>query len=302
MSQTPSPEGSIERQGKSSFQRPVLGLLFAAIPALCALVYLNFFQGNNEEDAQRTIAENVLAQRGALIKYEHDRLIKSVDQALAKSDAGDIERAVRQAIPAAIRWQIVPLDELGIASLKPRDYGLESLVLLDRVRQTFGSGVAEFEAIRGPDGVYLALVSRFTAEDTQGVVVASFDQSVTNTWLAESPAGQFSLWQNFETSPRSLIAGPGTSEGDSIDLMIAGTDWTLSIVPTDALALPRQNLRSVVWLIIFGGLCVAFWLCVIDPQRRLKSNVELILNTADSRKPLTIDIPNSVLLRLPFVN
>jgi hypothetical protein len=96
MSQTPSPEGSIERQGKPSFQRPVLGLLFAAIPALFALVYLNFSQGNNEEGAQRTIAENFLAQRGALIKYEHDRLIKSVDQALAKSDAGDIERVVRQ--------------------------------------------------------------------------------------------------------------------------------------------------------------------------------------------------------------
>lgn len=290
MDQTPSSEGSIERLGKPSFQRPVLGLLFAVIPALCALVYLNFFQGNNEEGAQRAIAENVLAQRGALIKYEHDRLIKNVDQALANIDGGDVERVVRQALPAAIRWQVVPLDELGIASLKPNDYGLESLVLLDRVRQTFSSGVAEFEAIRGPEGVYLALVSRFTAGDTEGVVVASFDQSVTNTWLAESPAGPFSLWQNFETSPRSLIAGPGTSERDSIDLMIAGTGWTLSIVPADTLALPRQNLRSVVWLIIFGGLSAAFWLCVVDPQRRLKSNVELILNTADSRKPLTIDI------------
>ena len=83
MDQTPSPEGSIETLSKPSFQHPKLGLLCAAIPALCALVYLDFFQGNNEEGAPRTSAENLLAQRGALIKYEHDRLIKNVDQALA---------------------------------------------------------------------------------------------------------------------------------------------------------------------------------------------------------------------------
>ena len=81
MDQTPSPEGSIEGLGKPYFQRPILALLFAAIPALRARVYLNFFQGNNERGAQQTIAENLLARRGALIKYVHDCLIKNVNQA-----------------------------------------------------------------------------------------------------------------------------------------------------------------------------------------------------------------------------
>ncbi|MEC9144496.1 MAG: hypothetical protein VYA13_06535, partial [Pseudomonadota bacterium] len=103
----------------------------------------------------------------------------------------EIELTLRFTLPEAASWQVVPLDDMGVASLRPADYGLESLVLLDRVRQTFNTGETRFEVVRQNNEVVLALVSRYDVGNEQGVAVAMFSNSLTDRWVSASPAGAF---------------------------------------------------------------------------------------------------------------
>jgi len=115
-----------------------------------------------------------------LIKTDHDRLINAVETTLGAAVNGEVELALRLTLPEAESWQVVPLGDMGVASLRPADYGLESLVLLDRVRQTFNTGETRFEVVRQNDEVVLALVSRYDVGDEQGVAVVMFSSSLTN--------------------------------------------------------------------------------------------------------------------------
>ena len=194
MDHTPPPEGPIEIVG-SNAKRVGLGLLMAILPAFAMLIYINTFFSSQSETSQRAlIASNALSQRATLIKADHDRLVNAVETTLGATVNDEIEIALRLTLPEAESWQVVPLGDMGVASLRPADYGLESLVLLDRVRQTFNTGETRFEVVRQNDEVVLALVSRYDVENEQGVAVVMFSNTLTDRWVSASSAGAFSLW------------------------------------------------------------------------------------------------------------
>lgn len=143
-----------------------------------------------------------------MIKADHDRLVNAVETTLGATVNDEIEIALRLTLPEAESWQVVPLGDMGVASLRPADYGLEPLVLLDRVRQTFNTGETRFEVVRQNDEVVLALVSRYDVENEQGVAVVMFSNSLTDRWVSASSAGAFSLWQIIENAPGNRVAGP----------------------------------------------------------------------------------------------
>ncbi|MEC8003017.1 MAG: hypothetical protein VX180_03795 [Pseudomonadota bacterium] len=191
MDHTPPPEGPIE-VASSNAKRVGLGLLMAILPAFAILIYINTFFSSHSETSQRAlIASNALSQRATLIKADHDRLVSAVETTLGAAVKDEIELALRLTLPEAASWQVVPLDDMGVASLRPADYGLESLVLLDRVRQTFNTGETRFEVVRQNNEVVLALVSRYDVGNEQGVAVAMFSNSLTDRWVSASPAGAF---------------------------------------------------------------------------------------------------------------
>ena len=151
MDHAPPPEGPIEIVG-SNARRVGLGLLMAVLPAFAILIYINTFFSSHSETSQRAlIASNALSQRATLIKADHDRLVNAVETTLGATVNDEIEIALRLTLPEAESWQVVPLGDMGVASLRPADYGLESLVLLDRVRQTFKTGETRFEVVRQND-------------------------------------------------------------------------------------------------------------------------------------------------------
>ena len=193
MDHTPPPEGPIE-VASSNAKRVGLGLLMAILPAFAILIYINTFFSSHSETSQRAlIASNALSQRATLIKADHDRLVSAVETTLGAAVKDEIELALRLALPEAASWQVVPLDDMGVASLRPADYGLESLVLLDRVPQTFNTGETRFEVVRQNNEVVLALVSRYDVGNEQGVAVAMFSNSLTDRWVSASPVSAFSL-------------------------------------------------------------------------------------------------------------
>ena len=125
-----------------------------------------------------------MSQRATLIKADHDRLVNAIERTLDTAVNGEIQVALRLTLPEAESWQVVPLGDMGVASLRPADYGLESLVLLDRVRQTFNTGETRFEVVRQNNEVVLALVSRYDVGNEQGVAVAMFSNSLTDRWVS----------------------------------------------------------------------------------------------------------------------
>ena len=168
MDHAPPPEGPVEIVG-SNARRVGLGLLMAILLAFAILIYINTFFSSHSETSQRAlIASNALSQRATLIKADHDRLVNAVETTLGATVNDEIEIALRLTLPEAESWQVVPLGDMGVASLRPADYGLESLVLLDRVRQTFNTGETRFEVLRQNDEVVLALVSRYDVEKGAG--------------------------------------------------------------------------------------------------------------------------------------
>jgi len=194
MDHKPPPEGPIEVVS-SNAKRVGLGLLMAILPIFAILIYINTFFSSHSETSQRAlIASNALSQRATLIKADHDRLVNAVETTLGATVNDEIEIALRLTLPEAESWQVVPLGDMGVASLRPADYGLESLVLLDRVRQTFNTGETRFEVVRQNDEVVLALVSRYDVENEQGVAVVMFSNTLTDRWVSASSAGAFSLW------------------------------------------------------------------------------------------------------------
>lgn len=159
MDHAPPPEGPVEIVG-SNARRVGLGLLMAILLAFAILIYINTFFSSHSETSQRAlIASNALSQRATLIKADHDRLVNAVETTLGATVNDEIEIALRLTLREAESWQVVPLGDMGVASLRPADYGLESLVLLDRVRQPFNTGETRFEVVRQNNEVVLALVS-----------------------------------------------------------------------------------------------------------------------------------------------
>ena len=294
MDHTPPPEGPIEIVS-SSATRVGLGLLMAISPAFAILIYINtFFSSYSETNQRELIALNALSQRATLIKTDHDRLVDAVETTLAKAVNGEIELALRLTLPEAESWQVVPLGDMGVASLRPEDYGLESLVLLDRVRQTFNTGETRFEVVRQNDEVVLALVSRYDAGNEQGVAVVMFSNSLTDRWVSASSTGAFSLWQSIENTPGNRVAGPMADLTSSPTVTVENTDWRLSFSPSPSLVTADLSLNPLIWLFVLGGVFGAAWLCILEPRKRLEANVKRMLAAADNRKPLALDYPELV--------
>ena len=210
----------------------LIGLLVGVIPLLASLLFVAVFSSTNPgAEDRRVVMENAAAQRAALIKYRHDNLISRVETALASAPLDKIDALLRAAAPDAQDWQVIPLNDMGIASLRPSDFGHQSLVLLDRVRRTFSSGESGYEAIRTSDDSRLYLVSRFESDGQQGVTLIRLSTPTIDGWVTGSTFGSYSLWQNVEGKPSTRIAGLDNKTAADIDIPIDGSQWTLSLSP-----------------------------------------------------------------------
>lgn len=267
----------------------LIGLLVGVIPLLASLLFVAVFSSTNPgAEDRRVVMENAAAQRAALIKYRHDNLISRVETALASAPLDKIDALLRAAAPDAQDWQVIPLNDMGIASLRPSDFGHQSLVLLDRVRRTFSSGESGYEAIRTSDDSRLYLVSRFESDGQQGVTLIRLSTPTIDGWVTGSTFGSYSLWQNVEGKPSTRIAGLDNKTAADIDIPIDGSQWTLSLSPASIPTVGGSGLAPIIWLIIILSLVGSIWLCIYEPRRRLRADVLLILENANTREPISV--------------
>lgn len=287
------PEGQISAENRRDAVLSIVGIACTAIPTLAAIIYLVIGLSFSEQSTlYRAQANNALQQRVDLIESDIAAITRSLEKMLAGTQFEQRPESVVQLIPGSHQLQIIPLGDMGVASLDPADYGLTSLILLDRVRKTFETGAPGFEIIKQGDALQLVVVGRFSTRSQQGVAIAALHDAILERWVSKAAIGQFNLWQTFEDSPSiPIAASSGRAIADSAasfkrDIKgapyVLGLDIDPSLMPT-ATALP-----FIFWPLIVVGLFASYWILAVRRRSDLEDDVKLILNTADSRDRLIL--------------
>ena len=292
---TPSvpPEGHISAGGKGSSFTPLVGIALAFLPPLFAVIYLGTGLSSLEDDSLfKAQAHNALEQRTTLIESEVSAITNGLERVLSRGLTAENPESIVHLIPGGTELQIIPLSDMGVASLDPKDYGLTSLVLLDSVRKTFETGSTRLEIITHEETQRLVAVGRFTAPTEQGVAIATLDASILARWVSEAPIGEFSLWQTFADSPSIPILPLGSdSISNSIGTTsqpVKGTPYVLGL-STDASQVPKAPaLPLLFWPLILAGLFASYWVLFVQRRVDLEGDVKSILETADSREAVIL--------------
>ena len=269
------------------------GIALAFLPSLLAVVYLSSILSPSTEgplfDAQ---VDHALEQRTTLIEVEVAAITSGLERALSDRFNPQNPEAIVSLIPGGTKLQVIPLSDMGVASLDPTDYGLTSLVLLDSVRKTFESGSSRLEIIKSEEVPKLVAVGRFNTASNQGVVIVTLDESILARWVSKAPIGDFALWQIIADSPSIQINPVGNasvSKGTATrSRPVNATPYVLGLV-VDTSKMPEPPaLPHFFWPLIIGGLIASYWVMFVRRGTDLKGDVKSILATVDSRETVAL--------------
>ena len=264
------------------------GIALAFVPSLLAVIYLNSaLSSSTNGPLLEAQVDNALEQRTTLIEAEVTAITSGLERALSEGFYLQSSEAIVGLIPGGTELQVIPLSDMGVASLDPTDYGLTSLVLLDSVRKTFESGSSRIEVIKSEEALKLVAVGRFTTDSNQGVVIVTLDPSILARWVSKAPIGEFALWQNISGSPSIQMNPLGNASASKRTATrsrpVNTTPYVLGlIVDTSQLPAP-PTLPHLFWPLILGGFIASYWVLFVRRSNDLKGDVKSILATADSR-------------------
>ncbi len=272
------------------------GIALAAIPAITAVLYLTAASALSEDnDFSKSQVQKAVRQRADVILFDMEATRTSLERALSQPLVVQNPPATLSSIPGGRSLQLVPLDSMGVASLDPNDYGLNSLVLLDRVREAFETGAVDFEIINAGTKPQLVVTGRFSMPSQQGVVIVTLHDEVLARWVEGSAIGQFQIWQTFDSAPSIQVAGPSANKLVSSTLVgtqtLGGSPFELRL-NVDPSALTRTpELPVTFWFLILAGLAGAYWLIVTRRRDQLHSDVTRIMTGASTYEPLHLYHP-----------
>jgi len=287
------PEGEILAENKRNRLAFLAGIAMAFLPALAAVTYLSTGLSFSEENALfKAQTDNALQQRTQLIETDIAAINDGVEKVLSDPFIEQNPQTLVRLIPGATEIKVIPLGDMGVASLDPKDYGLTSLVLLDSVRKAFETGDTMLEVVKTGEIPKLVAVGRFTTPSKQGVAVVTFDGSVLARWLSVAPIGEFTLWQKFADAPsRQIVAANGASTSESIaktNRTIRETPYVLGLRVDRSLMPTAPVLPLLFWPLMLAGIVGSYWVLVVRRHATLESDVKRILDTADSREAVTL--------------
>ena len=287
------PEGQILAGNKASRLASFTGMTLAVIPALAAVLYLATGLSFSEDNALfKAQTNNALQQRVDLIESDIAAITTGIERTLSDLLFEQNPESLGRLIPGATELQVIPLTDMGVASLDPNDYGLKSLVLLDSVRKTFETSGVALEVIKRGEALQLVAVGRFTTPSKQGVAIVTLHESIFKRWISNAPIGKFTLWQNFANSPSIQITSASrtttSKPSPQITRAIEGTPYVLGL-NADTLLIPTApGLPILFWPLLLTCLFGSYWVLVVRRHTDLEGDVKRILETADSPDPVTL--------------
>ena len=290
-----APEGEIQGSESTYGSMATLVLAFASLPSVLILIWLAVWAlPNYTADAQSRTSQAIATHQaqaiGALVAGTQLRVEKSA-QSLSTSEEKSINEAQRQALASAATLTVIQLNDLGIASLDPSDYGLTSHILLDLVRRAYNKQKPTPEAVKLDGQWTIAFASPWGDSAVGGVLLAQFPGEILSAMATSSESHQVALVQSFDDDPSITILDTpddmGTISGSA---RVPGTQWVLKVAALSQPAgLTSFALPWIIWLLLLAGVGIAFWLLTARLPKQLGDDVTVILDTVDTRIPIALN-------------
>ena len=290
-----APEGEIQGSEGTYSSMAALVLAFASLPSVLILIWLAVWAlPNYTADAQSRTSQAIATHQaqaiGALVAGTQLR-VEQAAQSLSTSNEKSTDEAQRQALASAVTLTVIQLNDLGIASLDPSDYGLTSHILLDLVRRAYNKQKPTPDAVKLDGQWTIAFASPWGDSAVGGVLLAQFPGEILSAMATSTESHQVALVQSFDDDPSiTILDTPDNIGAISGSARVPGTQWVLRVAATSQpTALTSFTLPWIIWLLLLAGVAIAFWLLTRRLPKQLADDVTVILDTVDTRIPIALN-------------
>jgi phosphomannomutase/phosphoglucomutase len=307
----------ITAQGNILRRTWIVALMMVLVPALAGAGYLLALRETSLRDEQvRQVAATWALHQASQVEQHFNsfqsRLLAAAASPLARSaisatDPADIagaEHAMLDYFPGATSVRLIPIGELGTATLEGDNLGLRNHIEVDLLRRASAGEPTDPESYQFDDQWLTSmavLVSRPGEESRRALMLVSIDNTVISKLLqtAGEDDGHSSLQQvyqkgTFSRADEIATAGNGTSNDHQVSQALNSDRWNLVFTPSEQLLqqllpsnIPLLLTLLAILLTTVGGM--VYLLLVF--QRKLAREVDNISAAADKRLPMVIAIP-----------
>jgi phosphomannomutase/phosphoglucomutase len=313
----------IAARGNALRRVALSSLLVALVPTLLGFIYLTLVREPAVQQRQiGRIADSFATQQATNIHYMVVRLGERVAgaaqsplalSALASQSPEDlalVEQAMLDHFPEVVSLRIIPIGDMGTATLEGGNEGLRNHIEVDLVRRTSEGETTQPESYRF-ENRWLTSLARLVTHprlpDRQAVILVTLD----NDHLAEqlksldTAAGKFALEQVFSQGggkPVSHVVastGSGSREEFTRRASIPDTPWQVAFTPShrlvESLSMDQGPLLGVLALAVVSALAATL-LGLRGLRRTLETEANRMISAADKKTPLELGIPELVSL------
>lgn len=301
---------------KALFRVTGLALLLALGPLLAGFAYLALLRDPQLESRHIHEVSAMVAreQAASLSTLLQDLGLRLQHAGTATSWQRELREGVDPAIPARsllpyfpefLALRLVPLTDMGTATLGEGHFGLRNHIEVDLVRRaSAGAGVhSETYRIDGELVISLAsLMGGLEANENRTVILGSLREQLLTARLrgGNGDLGEVALQQVHGNDRRDFSrVGEASPEGAPFRAThtIADTSWEVVFTPSSALledlAVSRRPLLLVLGLLL-AGVCAGLLTVVLWLPRLVARDVARIIDGAGLKTSLHLDIPHLV--------
>lgn len=293
-----------------------LALILALVPLLAGFAYLGLvrdpqLESRNIHAVSAMLARQQAASLSSLLQDLGQRLQQAGNAAswqLQLRDGADPEALAQSLLPFFPEFselRLVPLTDMGTATLGEGHYGLRSHIEVDLVRRAAtGEGVRP-EAYR-IDGELLTAIAHLAhnpaTEKSQTVILGTLREHVliSRLQVGDGEFGEVALQQQFGNDHNDFLrTGQAGTEGRPYQAShaVPATAWQVTFTPSTTLvqdlAVNRLPLLLVLGLLL-AGVCAGLFTVALWLPRLVGRDVARIIDSAGLKSRLHLDIPHLV--------
>ncbi len=307
-----------ESRGVVASNRALLGvsalaLLLALGPLLAGFAYLGLLRDPQLESAQVHAYSTMVARQQAAgvssllrdlgLRLEQAGSATSWQQQLLDGvPIAVLARGLLPYFPEFSELRLVPLTDLGSATLAAGEFGLRNHIEVDMVRRAAAGEGGQPEVYRFDERSLISvayLASDPDGDDNRIVILGTLREESLASRLqqANGDLGEVVLTQVHGRQHSELLrVGEASPEGGGFQAVqsVPGTDWQLGFTPSSSvitnLAVNRLPLLLVLLLLV-AGICAGLLTVVLWLPRLALGDVARIIDSAGLKKDLRLDVP-----------
>ncbi len=301
---------------KALLRISALALLLALGPLLAGSAYLGLLRDTQLEHRQlhaysAMVARQQATSLGSLLQDLGLRVKQAgistpwQQQLLEGMQPAALARALGPRFPEFAELTLVPLTDMGTATLTTGEFGLRNHIEVDMVRRAAAGegGRPEVYRVDGRSLTSLAyLLSEPQGDGTTLVIVGTLreDWVASHLQRTNGDLGEVALSQGHGKN-HGVFVSVGQASPQGGDFLAAhpvpGTDWQLSFAPSPSvmadLAVSRVPLLLALVLQL-AGVCAGLLTVVLWLPRMASRDIARIIDSVGGKKHLLLDIPHLV--------